>query len=200
MKEPRIPPWKATLALALTAIAGSGCAHTMVIETDPPEAEVAVNGEPVGTSPVITEQRTGTGGRLYLSVAADSYETADVVVTQDEWFLWPALLAATPLLGLSVVWVPFVGPVITLAWAIVTSPTLISLAFLQKYPDRVKVTLRPRLSGGVLQPTDTWLIPEDYDPNPPPLPDAAPEAPPEAAKPPAAPPPAPAPDPIPSPY
>lgn len=192
MKEPRLHPLKATIALALATIAGTGCAHTVVIESEPPGAEIVVNGEHLGATPVITEQRTGTGGRLYVSASADSYETADVVITQSEWFWWPAIIAATPLLGLGVVWVPFVGPVITLVWAAITSPTLASLAFLQKYPDRVKVTLRPRLSGGVLQPTDTWLIPDDYDPNPPPLPDAKPEGP----KPPAEAPP----DAIPTPY
>lgn len=194
MKEPRLHLLKATIALALAAIAGAGCAHTVVIESEPPGAEIVVNSEHLGTTPVITEQRTGTGGRLYVSASADSYETADVVITQSEWFWWPAIIAATPLLGLGVVWVPFVGPVITLVWAAVTSPTLLSLAFLQKYPDRVKVTLRPRMSGGVLQPTDTWLIPDDYDPNPPPLPDAKPDE----EKPPGETPPTP--DAVPTPY
>lgn len=192
MKEARSHSWMAVLTLALAALAGPGCAHTMVIETEPPGADVYLDGKHVGTSPVITEQRTGTGGRLYVSVTADSYETADVVITQSEWFLWPSILAATPLFGLGVVWVPFIGPVITLAWAAVTSPTLFALAFLQKYPDRVKVTLRPRLSGGVPQPTDTWLIPDDYDPNPPPLP--------EPAHDPARPPPPPDPNSVPTPY
>lgn len=189
MKEARLHPLIGTIAIA--AIAATGCAHTVVIETEPVGAAVSIDGEFVGTSPVITEQRTSTGGRLHVAVAADSYQTADVIVTQSEWFWWPAIIAATPLLGLGVVWVPFAGPVITLVWAAVTSPTLLALAFMQRYPDRVLITLRPRFSEGIPQPTDTWLIPDDYDPNPPPLPDAKarePEPTPPDAAPPDAPP------------
>lgn len=181
MKEARILQLMATIALALaasTAVStGTGCAHTVVIETDPVGAEVSIDGRFVGTSPVVTEQHTSTGGRLYLSVSADSYQTADVVVTQSEWFWWPAIIAAMPLLGLGVVWVPFAGPVITLVWAAATSPALLALAFLQRYPEQVMIRLRPRISGGVLLPTDSWLIPDDYDPNPPPLPDGMPREP-----------------------
>lgn len=171
MIEARRLPLLASVSLAAAAVAASGCAHTVVIEAEPMGAAVTVDGQYVGNAPVITEQRTSTGGRLRVQVSADAYQTEDVVVSQTEWFWWPAIIAATPLLGLGVVWVPFAGPVITLVWAAVTSPTLLALAFMQRYPDRVMIRLRPKLVGGLPQPTDTWLIPEDYDPNPPPLPD-----------------------------
>lgn len=167
------------LAVVLTAVAvvASGCAHTMVVETEPAGAIISVNGTPEGEAPVVTQQLTSTGGRLYVTAEAENYETANIVVTQSEWFLWPALVAVTPLFGVPFIVIPFVGPIITIGWAVVTSPALLSLLFLQKYPERVKITLQPKLPGGVLLPTDTWLIPEDYDPNPPPLPGAEPQPP-----------------------
>lgn len=146
----------------------------MIIETEPAGAAVTINGKPQGESPVVSTQFTSTGGRLFVTAEAESYEPANVMVRQSEWFLWPAIIAVTPVLAAPFIVIPFVGPFITVGWAIVTSPTLLALVFLQKYPERVKITLQPRLPGGVLQPTDTWLIPDDYDPNPPPLPDALP--------------------------
>lgn len=154
---------------------GSGCAHTMVIETEPPGASVMVNGEAQGDSPVVTQQLTSTGGRLHVTAEADGYEPTSVVVTQSEWFLWPAIVAVTPFLAVPFIVIPFIGPVITIGWAVLTSPTLVALLFLQRYPERVSITLRPKLPGGVLLPTDSWLIPDDYDPNPPPLPSDVPE-------------------------
>ncbi len=177
MKEARRLQRTTTGLATLVALAASACAHTVVIETEPEGAAVTIDGTYAGNAPVITEQRTSLGGRMRLEVSADAYETANVVVTQSEWFWWPAIIAATPLLGLGVVWVPFIGPVITLTWAVVTSPTLFALAFIQRYPERVLVTLQPRLLNGLPQPSDTWLIPDDYDPNPLPLP-SLPSAPP----------------------
>lgn len=167
----------------LAALATSACAHAVVIETEPEGAAVSIDGTYVGNAPVITEQRTSVGGRMRLEVSADAYETANVTVTQSEWFWWPAIIAATPLLGLGVVWVPFIGPVITLTWAIATSPTLFALAFIQRYPERVLVTLQPKLLNGLPQPSDTWLIPDDYDPNPLPLPPAPPSPRPDVVEP-----------------
>jgi hypothetical protein len=164
--------------------ASTGCAHTVVVETEPAGAVVRVDGQLKGESPVIMQQRTSTGGRLHLEVSAEGYETKNVVVTQSDWFLWPILVAIVPGLMIPVVVVPVIGPFITVGWAVITSPTLLALAFMQKYPDRVKVTLRPRMGAGVLQPTDGWLIPDDYDPNPPPLPDEPPPPPPPKRPPP----------------
>lgn len=167
------------LVAALVVSAGSGCAHTMIVETEPTAAVVTINGEPQGQAPAVTTQFTSTGGRLYVTAEADGYEKASLVVTQSEWFLWPAIVAVTPLLGVPFIVIPFIGPIITVGWAVITSPTLLSLVFLQKYPERVKLKMRAKLPGDPFVPTDTWLIPEDYDPNPPLLPDNV--APPEAA-------------------
>jgi hypothetical protein len=167
----------AVVAVALAMSASTGCAHTMIVETEPSGAVVTINGEPQGQSPAVTTQFTSTGGRLYIEAEADGYQKASLVVTQSEWFLWPAIVAVTPLLGVPFIVIPFIGPVITVGWAVITSPTLLSLVFLQKYPERVKLKMRAKLPTDPFVPTDTWLIPEDMDPNPPPLPDKA--APPE---------------------
>ena len=160
--------------LVVVVVIASGCAHTMIIESEPPGAHISIEGKPVGDAPVITTQFTATGGRLHVTAESESYETAHVVVTQSEWFLWPALIAVTPLLAVPFVVIPVLGPIITGVWAVITSPTLLALLFIQKYPDRVKISLRPK---GILVPTDGWLIPPDMDPNPPPLPrDTAPPA------------------------
>jgi hypothetical protein len=178
---PRRSQGTSALVVLALAVELAGCAHTMIVETDPAGALVTIDGEPVGEGPVITRQFTSTGGRLHVTAAADHYEPVHVVVTQSEWFLWPAIVAVTPFLGVPFVVIPFIGPVITIGWAIVTSPTLLSLVFLQKYPDRVKLTLRPKMPGAFLVPSDSWLIPDDYDPNPPPFPRAPePEATPPA--------------------
>jgi hypothetical protein len=149
----------------------------MIVETEPAGARVYVNGELQGESPVVTEQRTSFGQSVTLRVEADGFQPTQQEVAQSEWFLWPAVLAVVPLLGIPIsapfLLIPLVGPIISLVviagWAIVTSPSLIALAFIRKYPEKVEVRLVPKTVGGVLQPTDTWLIPEDMSANPPPL-------------------------------
>jgi hypothetical protein len=167
----------AIVALLAGSIFSEGCATTMVIETEPVGAHVSIDGKPVGDAPAVTKQLTVAGGRLRVAVDAPGYETSYVTVTQSELFLWPAIIAVTPLLMVPVIVVPVFGPIITIGWAIVTSPTLLSLLFIQKYPDRVKVTLKPRLPLGIVAPTDAWTIPDDAVPNPPPLPKEQPPAP-----------------------
>src|SRR5256885_10975370 len=108
----------------LALVVGSGCATTMVIETEPVGARVIIDGKAVGDAPTVTKQFTSTGGRLHVTVDAEGYETANVTVTQSDMFLWPAMIALTPLLMLPVVVIPVIGPIITIGWAVVTSPTL----------------------------------------------------------------------------
>lgn len=168
-------------AVLLALVAGSGCAHTMIVETEPMGARVSINGEPTGESPAVTTQFTSTGGRLYVTAEAEGYQQGSAVVTQSEWFLWPAIVAFVPAFGVPFVVIPVLGPFITVGWAVLTSPALLSLVFLQRYPERVKLTLVPKPPRDPFTPSDTWAIPEDYDPNPPPLPDSPPE---ESAPPP----------------
>ncbi len=176
-----------THALMLTVLCANalGCAHQVLIETEPKGARVFVDGELAGTAPIDSEQRTSSGGRFYLRVEADGYEPADAVVAQTEWFLWPALLAGVPLIGiplaLPLLLIPGLGlllaPAAALLWAVVTSPTIASIAFTRRYPDHVQVRLKRKALGEILSP-DVWVEPEEA-PNPPPLRPEAP-APPSA--------------------
>jgi hypothetical protein len=74
--------------------------------------------------------------------------------------------------------VPFAGPFIAAAivvgWAVVTSPTLLSLALVRKFPDTVTVPLkrkRPRPDADALQPSDGLGL-DDLGANP--IPDVGP--------------------------
>jgi hypothetical protein len=156
----------------------TGCAHKTVIRSVPEGAEVFIDDEPVGEAPVVVERYLGVGGEMRVRADLESFQSHETLVERTDWFLWPALFAATPLMGLPTLLVPFAGPFICGGWAIVTSPTLISLFFLRKFPDEVTLTLTPNLGveDGAPLPTDDWMVPDDYAPNPLPIPeDTAPE-------------------------
>ena len=166
------------LAVCLAA----GCTHVVTIETDPVGAAVTVDDKVVGPSPVVVERAVFFGDQLRVTVEQDGYEPATVSVAASEWFLWPGLLAAVPLLGLPLslpaLVVPFAGPFIAAAvvvgWAVVTSPTLLSLALVRKFPDTVTVPLkrkRPRSGSDVLQPSNGFGL-DDLGANP--IPDIGP--------------------------
>jgi hypothetical protein len=146
----------------------TGCLHKVLITTEPEGATILVNGEEVGTSPVEVEERTGLMGSMHIRAERPNYLPAEQTVEQTEWFVWPGLIAVTPCLGAPTVLIPGCGPFIAVGWALFTSPTLISLAFIRKSPDEVNLVLDPtmRLDGGHIVPTDTWIVPDDYVPNP----------------------------------
>jgi hypothetical protein len=157
------------VGMGLIGALGSGCAHTVVINTDPPGAKVFVDGRLVGESPVVTQQQTGLGGHLTVRVESDGFVTEEMQVPRSDWFLWPGIIALVPLFGLPALVAIPIGPIITVAWALLTSPSLLALAFVRKYPDQVVIKLTPRSAQGFLQPTDVWLIPDDESPNPVPV-------------------------------
>lgn len=174
------------LVAAVLVGGGTGCAHRVLIQSDPPGARIYVDGHLEGESPVVVERRSSAGGRMRVTVELENFQTEERIVEADEWFAWPALIAVTPLIGIPFLVVPVAGPFISCGWALLTSPSLFALAFLRKYPDEVTVTLRPRFGGGVVLPTDSWMIPDDVDPNPPPLPPIEPAPEPAPATQPAA--------------
>lgn len=161
------------LALVTALVLGVGCAHKTVIRTVPEGASVYVDGEYAGPSPVVVERYAGTGGQLLVRAEHDAFLHGETVLERTDWFLWPALLAVTPLLAAPTLVIPFAGPFICGGWALLTSPTLAALFFLRRYPEDVTITLMPRvgIDGGAVRPTDDWAIPDDYVPNPLPLPD-----------------------------
>lgn len=165
------------IAVGLASI-GAGCSHVVTIETDPVGATVMVDNQVVGQSPVKVERSVFFGDQLRVSVEREGYEPANVSVAATEWYPWPGLLAAIPLLGLPIslpaLLIPFAGPFIAAAivvgWAVVTSPTLLSLALVRKYPDTVVIpmTRRKPPSTDVLIPSDLFGA-DDLGANP--LPD-----------------------------
>lgn len=161
------------LLVVLCALA-SACAHQTVIRTEPEGAQVFIDGNRVGAAPVIVERPLGTAGEMEIRVELEAFEPTTVRIERSEWFLWPALLAMTPFLAVPTVVIPVFGPFLCGGWALLTSPSLISLAFLRRFPAEVTVPLSPRLrvDDGLVLPTDDWTVPDDYTPNPlPPLPE-----------------------------
>lgn len=169
------------LIVFVVAALGSGCVHQTVIRTVPEGATVSVDGEVVGTSPVIIERPLGLVGEIEVEASLDSFEPNSQVITRDQWFIWPALLAIVPFFAAPLVVIPFAGPFIAGGWAVATSPTLLGLLFIRRYPAEVVVEMAPRVSiiDNILLPTDAWTVPDGYAPNP--IPEAATPPPPDPA-------------------
>jgi hypothetical protein len=163
--------WRLCLPIvALCGVAASGCAHRVVIETKPVGATVIVDDEVIGQSPVIIERSSWVGDSLAVKVQADNYETGFKSVAASEWFWWPALVALIPMAGLPFVVIPVIGPVITVAWAVVSSPSLLGLTLIRRFPEHVEITLKPRMGvGEVVLPLDVMNLPDEESPNPIPL-------------------------------
>lgn len=150
-----------------------------MIETEPKNAKVIVDGEMLGEGAMTIEKTVFFGDTLRLSAEAEGYESTTVLVPASEWYLWPGLLALVPLAGIPIslpflivpILGPFVAAAIAVSWAVVTSPTLLSLGLVRKYPDKVKLKLKRRVTNDptFTLPSDLWLEPDEPTPNP--LPD-----------------------------
>lgn len=79
--------------LTVVALGAAGCAHTTRLETDPPGAEVYVNGQRVGVTPFEMQDSPGFGDDYEVSFRKDGYELKSVTLTQDQWKV-PALVLA----------------------------------------------------------------------------------------------------------
>lgn len=84
----------AVLALLLLSAA---CAHQARIESDPPGAEVIVNGDRVGLSPVEIPDEGGWKRSYEITLRKDGYEDKTVSITQAE--LNPAMVTAAAVCG-----------------------------------------------------------------------------------------------------
>jgi hypothetical protein len=73
------------------------CAHTARVESDPPGAEVYVNGEKVGVTPVAIEDPAGWSKEYELSIRKEGYEIQQATLVQDVWN--PPMLAAAGICG-----------------------------------------------------------------------------------------------------
>jgi len=185
------------MATAIAAFGGAGCAHTVVVATEPAGATVIIDGQDLGPAPVKLEKVVYVGDTLRVRAEREGYEPTAVAIPASELFIWPGLLAVVPLMGiplsLPTLLIPVLGPFIAAAiaasWAIVTSPFLLSLALTRKYPDTVTIALprKPKPATDTLVPG----FPPGDDPNDlgaNPLPDVGlpPPASDETAKPPSA--------------
>jgi hypothetical protein len=169
------------VAVVAALVGVGGCAHAVRIETEPPAATVVVDGKPAGRGPVTVERTVFVGDQLRIAVSADGYEPATVIVPASEWSAWPAAIACTPALGVPLA-VPFligllpfcgagliVAPAVAVGWAAVTSPTLLALGMVRKYPDVVRVKLKRQPTDPLVLPGEFFYVPDDTAPNPPPL-------------------------------
>lgn len=110
--------------MAAVALLTVGCTHTLEVRSDPPGADVYVDGERMGQTPLVLEQETGQEDVKTLSVRSRGRE-ARFAVAQSGWSpeaiaAGIAAAAATALLGGMMAGVGYVGLVAVL----VTSPAL----------------------------------------------------------------------------
>jgi hypothetical protein len=56
---------------------------------------------------------------------------------------------------------------------VLTSPALLSLTLIRRYPETVTIPLRAKVAGPVVLPSDVFFIPDENGPNP--LPDITPK-------------------------
>lgn len=71
----------------------SSCAHTALIESDPPGAELYVNGTQVGVTPFTLQDTPGGGDRYEIVLQKPGYQIVQATLQQDQ-FSWPRGLAS----------------------------------------------------------------------------------------------------------
>lgn len=68
--------WSMVLATGVVlAVALSACSHTSMINTEPEDAEVYINGVPVGRTPTVYKSHSGTPETYYLKIEKPGYQT-----------------------------------------------------------------------------------------------------------------------------
>lgn len=72
------------VALLLLTTFLAGCSQHAVFLSDPPGAQVFVDGESIGVTPCQYQYQTGTGGQLQVLVEKDGYETVRHTVAADK--------------------------------------------------------------------------------------------------------------------
>ena len=109
------------LLAAATFLTATACSHSVIIDTDPTGAEVKVNGEKLGTSPVTYTESTGWEKVYDIEASKPGFKATRKQVKQTEWNI-PVTVASG--LGFFVCIVPAIG----LLWA-------------KQMPDRVVVNM-----------------------------------------------------------
>jgi hypothetical protein len=75
---------KKAVALLLLTTFLAGCSQHAVFLSDPPGAQIFVDGEPIGVTPCRYQYQTGAGGHLQVMVEKVGYETVRHTVAADK--------------------------------------------------------------------------------------------------------------------
>lgn len=115
----------AVVTVGLFAIAATGCSHVVTIDSDPPGADIYVNGQKVGNAPVQYTEKTGWDKTYQIEARKPGYGKSELTVQQGDF-------NTTMLIGTiaGTLCIPFLFP-----WG------LIGLAFSRQLPDRIVVPL-----------------------------------------------------------
>jgi hypothetical protein len=101
-----------TVALLTGGLSAGGCSHAVIIDSDPPGAEIKVNGEKIGTAPVTYNETTGWEKVYDVEATKAGYKPTRRQLKQTEWnmpvtiasgvgaFLCIYTLGLPPILGL----------------------------------------------------------------------------------------------------
>ena len=66
-------------------IAATGCSHIVTIDSDPPGAEISVNGQKIGNAPVQYTEKTGWDKAYQLEARKSGYKTAKTTIQQSDF-------------------------------------------------------------------------------------------------------------------
>lgn len=79
------------LSLVGFVVLWGGCASTMMVFTDPGDAEIVVDGETIGRSPVLYAGESGLGGSVEVTARLPEYQERTVRVFREfepwGWYL-----------------------------------------------------------------------------------------------------------------
>lgn len=116
----------AILSAFVTFVVSTGCAHSVVIDSDPSGAEIKVNGEKLGVGPVTYNETTGWEKIYDIEASKPGYKAVRKQIKQTEWNV--PVTAATG-----------IGSFI--CFYTLGLPAVIGLLFARQLPDRVVVPL-----------------------------------------------------------
>lgn len=94
--------FRLVMFLLTSALFFAGCSSTTMIQSYPEDANVYINDEFAGTTPLYHTDTRITGSRLYVTLEKDGYESFNTVIVRDEevdagaivggLFVWPVFL------------------------------------------------------------------------------------------------------------